>query len=49
MAIGPSTPEYLKWSKVPITFDRSDNSDFISKPNWYPLIINPIIKDIKPN
>jgi hypothetical protein len=27
----PATPEYLKWSKVPMTFDRSDHPDFISK------------------
>jgi hypothetical protein len=42
-------PEYLKWYKVPITFDRSDYPDFVPKPGWYPLIVSPIIKDVKLN
>jgi hypothetical protein len=42
-------PEYLKWSEVPITFDRSDHPEFISKPERYPLIVCPIVKDVKLN
>jgi hypothetical protein len=49
MAVSPTTPEYLKWSKVPITFDRSDHLDFVPKPGRYPLIVSPIIKDVKLN
>jgi hypothetical protein len=49
MAVSPTTPEYLKWSGVPITFDRSDHPDFVSKLGWYPLIVRPIIKDVKFN
>jgi hypothetical protein len=49
MAVGPATPEYLKWSEVPITFDQSNHSNFIPKLGWYPLIISPIVKDIKLN
>jgi hypothetical protein len=45
----PPPPEYLKWSEVPITFDRSDHPDFIRKPGQYPLIVCPIIKDVKLN
>jgi hypothetical protein len=29
MVVSPATPEYMKWSKVPITFDHSDHSDFL--------------------
>jgi hypothetical protein len=29
MAVSPTTPEYLKWSEVPITFDRRDHPDFV--------------------
>jgi hypothetical protein len=29
MAVKPATPEYLKWSEVPITFDHSDHPDFV--------------------
>jgi hypothetical protein len=47
MAVGPATPEYLNWSEVPITFDRSDHPDFISKLSRYPLITSLIIKDVK--
>jgi hypothetical protein len=31
MAVGPATVEYLKWSEVSITFDRSDDPDFVPK------------------
>jgi hypothetical protein len=49
LAIGPATPEYLRWFEVPITFDHGDHPDFISKPRRYPLIVCPIIKDVKLN
>jgi hypothetical protein len=49
MVVSPTTPEYLKWSEVPITFDRSDYPDFMQKSGWYPLIVSPIIKDVKLN
>jgi hypothetical protein len=47
MAVSPTTPEYFKWSKVPITFDHSNHLDFVAKPGWYPLIVCPIVKDVK--
>jgi hypothetical protein len=43
MAIGPTIPEYLKWSEVPMTFDRSEHPNFILKLGWYPSIISPIL------
>jgi hypothetical protein len=49
MVISPATPEYLRWSEVPITFNRSDHPDFVPKPGRYPLIVYPIIKDVKLN
>jgi hypothetical protein len=49
MAISPSTPEYLRSSEVAITFDRSDHPNFIPKPVQYPLIVSPIVKDVKLN
>jgi hypothetical protein len=49
MAESSATPEYLKWSEVPITFDHSDHPDFVPKSRWYPLIVSPIIKDVKLN
>jgi hypothetical protein len=49
MAVSPATPEYQKWSEVPITFDCSDHPDFIPKPGRYSLIVCPIVKDVKLN
>jgi hypothetical protein len=49
MAVSPTNPEYLKWSKVSITFDCSEHLDFVPKPGRYPLIVSPIIKDVKLN
>jgi hypothetical protein len=49
MAVQPTTPEYLRWSEVPITFDHNNHPDFIPKPEWYPLVVCPIVKDIKLN
>jgi hypothetical protein len=49
MAVSPATPEYLKWYEVPITFDRSNHPDFVLKLGRHPLIVSPIIKDVKLN
>jgi hypothetical protein len=49
MSVGPTTPEYLRWSKVPITIDLGDHPDFIPKPRRYPLVVYPIVKDVKLN
>jgi hypothetical protein len=49
MAVKPATPEYLRWSEVPITFDRGDHPDFIPKSGRYPLVVYPFIKDVKLN
>jgi hypothetical protein len=49
MVVKPSTPEYLRWSEVPITFNHGDHPDFIPKPGWYPLVVCPIVKDVKLN
>jgi hypothetical protein len=47
MAVSLATPEYLKWSEVPITFDHSNHPDFVPKLRQYPLIVCPIVKDVK--
>jgi hypothetical protein len=49
MVVSPATLEYLRWSEVPITFDRSDHPDFVPKPGWYPLMFCSIVKDVKLN
>jgi hypothetical protein len=47
--VSPATLEYLKWFEISITFDRSDHPDFVSKPVRYPLIVSPIVNDVKLN
>jgi hypothetical protein len=49
MAVSPATLQYLKWPEVPNTFDCSDHSDFVPKLGRYPLIVYPIVKDVKLN
>jgi hypothetical protein len=49
MAVGPATPEYIRWSEVSITFNRGNHPNFIPKSGRYPLVVYPIIKDVKLN
>jgi hypothetical protein len=37
-------PSYLKWSEVPITFDRKDHPDTIPQLGSYPLVVAPLFK-----
>jgi hypothetical protein len=37
-------PSYLKWSEVPITFDRKDHPDNVPQPGSYPLVVAPLFK-----
>ena len=48
-AITPATPKYLKWSEVPITFDRTDHPDRVPHPGRCPLVLDPIIRTVKLN
>jgi hypothetical protein len=47
MTFSPTTPEYMKWFEVTSTFDRSNHLVIVSKPGRYPLIVSPIVKDVK--
>jgi hypothetical protein len=35
---------YLKWSEVPITFDRKDHPDHVPQHGFYPLVVAPLFK-----
>jgi hypothetical protein len=37
-------PSYLKWSEVPITFDRKDHPDTVPQAESYPLVVAPLFK-----
>lgn len=38
----PGTPGFLRWSEVPITFDRSDHLSHVPWPGCYPFVVDPI-------
>jgi hypothetical protein len=38
---------YLDWSDKPITFDRGDHPDFVPSPRRYPLVVDPIIGNVR--
>jgi hypothetical protein len=38
---------YLDWSDKPITFDQGDHPDFVPSPGRYPLVIDPIIGNVR--
>jgi hypothetical protein len=40
-------PKYLDWSEHPITFSRADQWSDIPYPGRFPLVLDPIIKDVR--
>jgi hypothetical protein len=42
-----ATPVYLDWSDKPITFDQGDHPDYVLSPRRYPLVVNPIIDNVR--
>jgi hypothetical protein len=42
-----AAPVYLDWSDKPITFDRGDHPDFMPSPRRYPLVVDPIIGNVR--
>jgi hypothetical protein len=42
-----AAPVYLDWSDKPITFDLGDHPDFVPSPGRYPLVVDPIIGNVR--
>jgi hypothetical protein len=40
-------PAYLDWSDKPITFDRGDHPDRVPSPGKYPLVVDPVIGNVR--
>jgi hypothetical protein len=38
---------YLDWSDKPNTFDRGDHPDFVPSPGKYPLVVDPVIDNVR--
>jgi hypothetical protein len=43
-AVCPATPEYIRWSESPITFNRTDHSDSIPKFGRFQLMVDPLVR-----
>jgi hypothetical protein len=42
-----AAPVYLDWSDKPITFDQGDHPDRLPSPGKYPLVVDPVIGNIR--
>jgi hypothetical protein len=42
-----AAPVYLDWFDKPITFDQGDHPDFVPSPGRYPLVVDPIIGNVR--
>jgi hypothetical protein len=46
-SIKVAAPVYLDWSDKPITFDQGDHPDRVPSPGKYPLVIDPVIGNVR--
>jgi hypothetical protein len=44
-----AAPVYLDWSDKPITFDQGDHPDRVPSQWKYPLIVDPVIGNVRLN
>jgi hypothetical protein len=42
-----AAPVYLDWSDKPITFDQGDHPDRVPSPGKYPLVVDPVISNVR--
>jgi hypothetical protein len=42
-----AVPVYLDWSDKPITFDQGNHPDCVSSPGKYPLVVDPVIGNVR--
>jgi hypothetical protein len=42
-----AAPVYLDWSDKPITFDQGDHPDCVPSPRKYPLVVDPVISNVR--
>jgi hypothetical protein len=42
-----AAPVYLDWSDKPITFDQGDHPDRVPSPGRYPLVVDPVIGNVR--
>jgi hypothetical protein len=47
MSVEPAAPRPLRWSEVPISFSRDDQWTSFSEPGKFPLVLNPVVAEIR--
>jgi hypothetical protein len=46
-SVNVAAPVYLDWSDKPITFDQGDHPDRVPNPGKYPLVVDPVIGNVR--
>ena len=46
-AAASSIPRKLKWASTPIIFDQDDHPASIPRPGSYPLIVDPVVSNMR--
>jgi hypothetical protein len=47
LSIEPAVPRPLRWSEVPISFSRDDQWTSFSEPGKFPLVLDPVVVEVK--
>jgi hypothetical protein len=47
LSVEPATPQPLRWSEVPISFSRDDQWTSFSEPGKFPLVLDPVVAEVK--
>jgi hypothetical protein len=47
MSVELAVPRPLRWSKVPISFSRDDQWTIFLKPGKFPLVLDPVVAEVK--
>jgi hypothetical protein len=47
MSVEPAVPQPLRWSEVPILFSRDDQWTSFSEPGKFPLVLDPVVAEVK--
>jgi hypothetical protein len=47
MSVEPVVPQPLQWSEVPISFSRDDQWTSFSEPGKFPLVLDPVVVEVK--
>jgi hypothetical protein len=47
MSVEPVVPQPLRWSEVPISFSRDDQWTSFSEPGKFPLVLDPVVAEVK--